>query len=160
MSINFSGSRIRPTAQVKHAVLQRNIFLVFLGQDLTLRVLRWSTLKLKCQRLIPIEVNKLSGLYCYVLGVTLCLLLLPNTGLTLTSVKVRAGCVLRDSFVPIVFLNLDDAVTTMFLFVATLLPQGFSHLVAHPIHMRSVQNWAPSWSCGSENSAAYCESLR
>lgn len=60
-----------------------------------MRVLRWSTLKLKCQRLIPIEVNKLSGLYCSILGVTLCLLLLPDTGLTLTSVKVRAGCVLR-----------------------------------------------------------------
>lgn len=45
-----------PTAQTKHAVLQRNIFLIFLGQDLTLRVLRWITLKLKSPRLILTEV--------------------------------------------------------------------------------------------------------
>jgi len=55
----------------------------------------------------------------------------------------------HDSFMPVALLNLNDAAATM-LFIAALLPLGSSHVFALPIHMRSVQSRAPSWSCGSE----------
>ena len=42
----------------------------------------------------PHRGNKLSGLYGYVLGATLGMLLLPDAGLILAPVNVRAGCVL------------------------------------------------------------------
>lgn len=59
---------------------------------------------------------------------------------------------------PVVVLNLDDTVVTVLLFIAVLLPLGSSHALALPIHMRSVQSWAHSWSCVSEQKAACCES--
>lgn len=42
----------------------------------------------------PHRGNKLSGLYGYVLGAALGMSLLPDTGLILASVNIRAGCVL------------------------------------------------------------------
>lgn len=51
---------------------------------------------------------------------------------------------MHDGFMPIVFLNVDDAVATMLLFIAILLPQGSSCSLAHPIHVRSLQSRGPS----------------
>lgn len=49
----------------------------------------------------------------------------------------------RDSFMPVTLLNLDDAVTTALLLTAAFLPLGSSHVLACPIHMRSVRSRAP-----------------
>uniref|UniRef100_A0A8B9BY40 Platelet endothelial cell adhesion molecule n=1 Tax=Anser brachyrhynchus TaxID=132585 RepID=A0A8B9BY40_9AVES len=43
----------------------------------------------------PHRGNKLSGIYGYDLGVISCMLLLPDSGLTLASMNVRAGCALH-----------------------------------------------------------------
>lgn len=64
----------------------------------------------------------------------------------------------HDNFMPVALLSLDDALATMLLFTVALLPLGSSRALALPIHMRSVQSRAPSWSCGSEQEVACCES--
>lgn len=122
LSLNFSGSRIRPTAQTKHAVLQRNIFLIFLGQDLTLRVLRWITLKLKSPRLILTEVINCPAFMVYVweqLWGCCCSLMLGWE---------CQGCVLcADRLLPVVLLNMADAEAPGLLFLQ-FFPWDHSHL--------------------------------
>lgn len=61
----FTGGKIRSTASMEYAVLQRTIFLLSLGQDLSTRLLRWSILKLKCQRLILTEVTNCPVQRCF-----------------------------------------------------------------------------------------------